>query len=264
MTTTDDGDAAAVAERFAADLERLTTATDALLATAASLRDEDLGAPSLCDGWTRGHVLAHLSRNADALVRLVRWAATGAPEEMYPGGAPAREAEIDAGAGRPVADQVADLRGSAVALGAAFERLRRELRTGGPSAPVVEGRGGHRMAAADLPFVRLREVVYHHADLDAGFSLEDVDERLLARFLDDAVGRLSLSRRAPALVLLAGPVASDRDGEAEARWEVAGADRDTPPVVVRGSRAALLLWLARRRADGIRSDGPLPELPRGA
>ncbi|MEQ4717300.1 maleylpyruvate isomerase N-terminal domain-containing protein [Nonomuraea sp. B19D2] len=37
-----------------------TSATGQLPATAASLSDADLAAPSLLPGWTRGHVLAHL------------------------------------------------------------------------------------------------------------------------------------------------------------------------------------------------------------
>ncbi len=51
------------------EIEReLAEATERLLATAARLTDEDLRAPSLLPGWTRGHVLAHVARNADSYV----------------------------------------------------------------------------------------------------------------------------------------------------------------------------------------------------
>jgi Mycothiol maleylpyruvate isomerase N-terminal domain len=40
--------------------------TDLLLDTARAL--DDPGAPSLCAGWSRGHVLTHVARNADSVV----------------------------------------------------------------------------------------------------------------------------------------------------------------------------------------------------
>jgi len=39
--------------------------------------------PSALPGWTRGHLLTHLARNADALVNLLTWARTGIPTPMY-------------------------------------------------------------------------------------------------------------------------------------------------------------------------------------
>ena len=35
------------------------------------LRDADLDAPSLLPGWTRRHVIAHVSYNARAIARLI-------------------------------------------------------------------------------------------------------------------------------------------------------------------------------------------------
>ena len=48
----------------------LPTETERLVATAERLGDAEVRAPSLCPGWTRGHVLTHLARNAEALVRV--------------------------------------------------------------------------------------------------------------------------------------------------------------------------------------------------
>ena len=39
-----------------------------LLATA---RELDIAAPSLLPGWTRGHVITHIARNADGYVNLL-------------------------------------------------------------------------------------------------------------------------------------------------------------------------------------------------
>jgi Mycothiol maleylpyruvate isomerase N-terminal domain len=62
----------------------------------AGLDDARLREPSRLAGWSRGHVLSHLARNADALVNLLAWARTGVESRMYatPGD---REEGINAG-----------------------------------------------------------------------------------------------------------------------------------------------------------------------
>jgi maleylpyruvate isomerase len=225
------------------DLGLLDDHTARLEATAGSLADA--GAPSLCEGWTRGHVLTHLARNAEAIGRLADWATTGNPEEMYPGGAARRDAEIEAGAGRGLADLRDDLAGTAQALRPRLAALHGDL-----GASEVEMRGGLRISPLRLPFMRLREVVYHHVDLDAGFTFADVADPLLVRFIDDAVERLRMGHHPPDVEL--------RSDEGRV-WQVGA-----PAASVSGSDAALLLWLARRIPTGIRSDGPVPTLPRGA
>jgi maleylpyruvate isomerase len=57
-------------------LGRIQEATGRLLATAAALTDAQAREPSLLPGWTRGHVLTHIARNADGMVNLPR----GVPE----------------------------------------------------------------------------------------------------------------------------------------------------------------------------------------
>ena len=183
---------------LADDITAVDAATTRCWPRSAAWTDADLDHPSLCEGWTRAHVVAHLARNAEAIARLVDWAVTGEPREMYPGGQDARDAEIEAGAHRGAEEQVADLSSTAAALAQRLPLLAR-----GTATAEVEGRGGFVIASADLPFMRLREVVYHHADLAAGYSFSDVDGDLLARFIEDAVRRLSLSRRAPGLTLRA-------------------------------------------------------------
>jgi len=63
----------------------------------AELSDDDLGAGSLLDGWTRKHLAAHVGYNAAALFRLMDWAATGVETPMYPS-AEHRDREIKEGA----------------------------------------------------------------------------------------------------------------------------------------------------------------------
>ena len=81
-------------------LADLNSGTRRLLDGMARLSDAAARQPSLLPGWSRGHVLAHLARNAEGSTRLLIWARTGVPSYEYES-AEARAAEIEAGAGRP-------------------------------------------------------------------------------------------------------------------------------------------------------------------
>ena len=62
--------------------------TEGLLDGLRARRPSDAWArePSLLPGWTRGHVLTHLARNADSQRHVLEAAVRGAPAERYPGG----------------------------------------------------------------------------------------------------------------------------------------------------------------------------------
>ena len=75
----------------------------------------DPAAPSLLPGWTVGHVLTHIARNADSMVRVLDAAERGEVAERYPGDS--RNAGIEAGSGRPASAQVADVAESSRAAG---------------------------------------------------------------------------------------------------------------------------------------------------
>lgn len=76
------------------DLESLREATERLLTAVARLDNASVAEPSRLPGWSRGHVLAHLARNADALVNVLE----GRP--MYPD-AVTRDSDIERDAPRP-------------------------------------------------------------------------------------------------------------------------------------------------------------------
>lgn len=149
-----------------ADLLDLDEATSRLVRTADALTDDEAAAPSLLPDWSRGHVLTHIARNADGMVRLVDWAITGVETPMY-ASLEAREADIDAGAGRSAAELAADVRGSAQRLREALERLAddeaaydRVILFGAPRPGAVAD-----SPARTLPYARIREVEIHHVDL---------------------------------------------------------------------------------------------------
>ena len=99
---------------------------------------------------------------------------------------------------RPAGAFVDDLAATAAALEPDLAAL------GGPLAvDEVEMRGGLMVPPQVLPLLRLREVVFHHVDLDDGFSFADVEPGLLRGFMDDAVGRLRwATEHAPGLTVV--------------------------------------------------------------
>lgn len=165
-----------------ADLDGLRAATGALLDGLADLTDDDARRPSLLPGWTVGHVLTHLARNADAVRRMVAGAERGDAVPMYPS-AEAREADIEAGAGRPAAALVADVRDAAEALDVSWP-------AGGVAA--WDGHGltlGGPLPVAEMPFRRWREVEVHRADLGLTFGWGDWSAAYVARELPVALTR---------------------------------------------------------------------------
>lgn len=225
--------------------KHLPSETERLVATAERLGDADVRAPSLCPGWTRGHVLSHLARNAEALSRVCAAVLTGEPDTMYDS-VEARDADIEAGAGRSAAELASDLRTQAAALAPQLTRLGVEH----IGTTVERVPGGQLIAAERVPFMRLREVVWHHVDLDAGYGFADTPDELVHLFLDDAVARLASSDGAPGLA-----IRTDEGDE----WTI-GDGRAT----IAGSRWGVLHWLARGRTDGLKEPAAsLPALPFG-
>ena len=218
--------------------------TDRVASTAASFRNDAVLAPSLCAGWSRGHVLAHLARNADALVRVCDVALTGSPDTMYDD-VDSRDADIESGARRSAHDHATDIRDTAARLAERLETLRPEH----ADVRVERTPGGFPIPVGMVPFMRLREVVYHHVDLDAGYTFASAPPEVVSLFLRDAANRLAHDDTPPSLHV----VTTEGDDH------VVG-DGATQ---VAGSAADVLLWLARGRTDGVTFEGPVPTLPFG-
>jgi maleylpyruvate isomerase len=149
-----------------------------LLADADALTDEDIARPSLLPGWTVGHVVTHLARHADSQILVFEAAVRGETADRYPGGMEQRVADIEAGAGRPAADQVADLRRAIWAIEAAWTAVPAE---GWALIGTVMGRPE---TVGELPFRRWREVEVHHADIGRPeFTFDDWSDGYVRREL---------------------------------------------------------------------------------
>jgi maleylpyruvate isomerase len=126
----------------------------------------NVAAPSRLPDWTIGHVLTHLARNADSIVRVLLAAERGEVVDRYEGGGPGRDAEIEAGRQRSASEQVDDIRRS-------IERLEQQwsvqTRWDGHSRET----SGREIPVGDLPFMRWREVEVHRADLGLGYEPSD-------------------------------------------------------------------------------------------
>ncbi|MEU7005845.1 maleylpyruvate isomerase family mycothiol-dependent enzyme [Streptomyces sp. NPDC046332] len=225
------------------DLDSVREATERLLNAAASLDNAAVAEPSRLPGWTRGHVLAHIARNADALVNVLQ----GRP--MYADAA-TRDADIERDAARPLDAQLADVRES----GERFQAVGAE-----PAdwQRIVELRNGVTDRAARVPFRRLVEVELHHVDLGIGYDLKDLPEDFVMREIDFLADRWSGRSEVPPVTLRLG---SDENSPS---WRTGGTDG--APVVLGGPASELLGWLSGRDLKGARlavlEGDHLPELP---
>jgi maleylpyruvate isomerase len=220
------------------DLESVRGATERLLTAAAKMDNAAVTQSSRLPGWSRGHVLAHLSRNADALVNVLR----GQP--MYPS-AGARDADIERDAPRPLDVQLIDLRDSA-------ERFQDAGAAPADWSRTVELRNGVTDSASRVPFRRWAEVELHHVDLGLGYELEDLSEEFTQREINFLTERFRGHPEVPALLI------EEDDGRT-----IPTGGAGEPALVVTGRQADLLGWLAGRRDGSALTvhGGTLPSLP---
>ena len=160
-----------MASRPDGELAGVVRAHERAAAVVAGLDQAAARGPSLLPGWSVGHVVTHIARNADGLRNIVEGAAAGEVWPMYPGGMDQRTADIEAGAARPPAALAADVLAAGAALEAAWAGLGDDVwATGRGTGPAGE------RPVRDLPFVRWREVEIHLVDLGLpAYGVDDWD-----------------------------------------------------------------------------------------
>ncbi|GAA2742701.1 MULTISPECIES: maleylpyruvate isomerase family mycothiol-dependent enzyme [Kitasatospora] len=243
------------AQSAAAWLRAVVESTEQLLADVAELKPEAVAEPSALPGWTRGHVLAHISRNADSLVNLLDSARTGRDIPQY-ASPEARDQGIEEGAGRPLDEQLADLEASHRRFMDAAALLPDEA-----WSVQLKHRSGYLFPAHELPYKRLLELEYHHVDLAAGHTPAHWPDTMATSQFTRLAAQFRAVEGLPGMVLVA---------EDAGLREQLGAGE--PELTVEGPVRALTAWLSGRAdGDGLQvhrggelvSDArtALPELP---
>ncbi|KAA1420009.1 maleylpyruvate isomerase family mycothiol-dependent enzyme [Mumia zhuanghuii] len=221
-------------------IDLVDSRTGELLLALDALDDADMRAPSLLPGWTRGHVVTHLARNADALGNLFHWAETGEETPAY-ASRDARDADIEAGAHRSADALLDDLTEASVRWIVTARRLPEEA-----WARVVTHRPGREIPGSWIPMLRAGEVILHHYDLALGYEPEQWPGGWVSLALHDAAGGLA-----------------DRAGEPLALRAIDSGFGvgDGGGRTVSGTQADLLAWVTRGRVgDSLTTTGDLPEL----
>jgi maleylpyruvate isomerase len=177
-------DPADEAQQLEADLVGARSAHQRLRTTLDRLDDAAVRQPSRLPGWTVGHVLSHLARNAESHVRILEGALVGEHLEQYAGGVSQRSADIGAGAGRSASALVEDVLRSAARLEDLWAAVTPEAWAGHGLA------GGAIWPCRDLPFHRWREVEVHHVDMGVGYEINDWPEEYVAAELTRSLAAL--------------------------------------------------------------------------
>jgi maleylpyruvate isomerase len=225
-------------------LSELHKAADVVASQAGKLTEEDVTAPSLLPGWTRGHVLAHLAGISNAMARQLEFAGRGETVELYDGGFEGRTKAIEMSAGHTLEQHRAD-------VDSALERALRafnSLDAGGWQVP-ISYRGG---VVLDGGMALWRELVIHASDLNTGRGPESWSRPFCEHLFDFLSARVPDGQRFVLQPLGLPPVT------------IGTGNRST---VISGMLTDIAAWLAGRepslgslRASAAADDVDLPEL----
>lgn len=209
--------------------------------------DDDIRAPSLLPGWTRGHVLSHIARNADGIALTLAGALGGEQLARYPDGRDGRRADIEAGASRSAAASLTDVRESADRLDQAFGAL---ADAGGWELPAEDGKPSHSFVTA-----RWREVEIHRLDVNGAYTAQQWPAEFVQYLVPRLADRLDGRTDEPVRVRIeaAGSVTAGLPGST---WTANSGD----PVIVAGPDWAVLAWLIGRTSVAADALSATPEL----
>jgi maleylpyruvate isomerase len=166
--------------RPTADIDEVRGAHQRLHQSVVGLDEATIRRPSGLPGWSVGHVLSHLARNADSIVRRLEAAEQGEHVEQYVGGAQGRADEIERGSSRSAASIVDDVIASNERVERTFDRVSPDVW----DRPVAAGAAVSRLVVAShLASARWCEVEIHHVDLGLGYRAADWSDELVDRML---------------------------------------------------------------------------------
>lgn len=230
------------------DFTGLVEATRRLVRTVDGLDAEALAEPSVLPGWTRAHVVAHLTLNAESLTGVLDGIARNEPVAMYASD-DARDQDIEQLAGEDAPELRERFLGSLQPFEAALSTVPEDAWAGDfPRVP-----DGLVFRRDRIPTMRHREVEIHHADLATDYTPADWP--------------------APFAIALVRTLAADRSGHGPFTVTATDVDlsvtvgegqieTDNGLLLVTGPVGALGWWLAGRGSgEGLSvGGGTLPEL----
>ncbi|TQJ61660.1 maleylpyruvate isomerase [Arthrobacter sp. SLBN-83] len=204
-------------------LAELHKAATALTATMDRIPDGGERAPSTLPGWSRGHLLAHITGICNALARQVEYGRHGETVELYDGGVDGRNRAIELAAGHSLQEHRDDVAAAMQRALAAFDALTEdEWRTH------IAFRDG---VIFDAGLALWRELVIHTADLDSGTGPETWNREFCSHLFDFLAARVPAETKLVLQPVALPPLAL-------------GAGAST--VVVSGMVTDIAAWLAGR------------------
>jgi maleylpyruvate isomerase len=224
------------------ELALLSLATQRLVRTVDTLSDDQWNEPSALPHWSRGHVIAHLTLNAEALAGVLDSLAGGTPVPMYPS-QDRRDADIASlSTARP-----AGVRERFLACTTLFARSAAAVPPDAWSPIIERVPGGPTFPADGVIGMRLRETEIHHVDLQAGYHHRDWPIAFSTHVIDAMAQRYTSP-------------GSFRVAVDEVEFVRAFGPSGSMGPVVGGSAADLAWWLTGRgQGEGLSSnDGVLP------
>ncbi|TQJ36080.1 maleylpyruvate isomerase family mycothiol-dependent enzyme [Arthrobacter sp. SLBN-122] len=205
-------------------LAELHKAADALTAAMDRIPDGGESAPSTLPGWSRGHLLAHITGICEALARQVEYGRRGETVELYDGGVEGRNRAIDLAAGHSVEQHRNDVDAVLQRALAAFDALGEdEWQTH------IAFRDG---VIFDAGLALWRELVIHTADLDSGTGPEIWNREFCSHLFDFLAARVPAETRLVLQPVALPPLALGAGGST---------------VVVSGMVTDIAAWLAGRK-----------------
>ncbi len=222
-------------------LELLDSGTRRLVRSVDTMTDDQWRQPSLLPGWSRAHVVAHLTLNAEGLSGALEGIHEGRPAPMY-ASSEARDKDIvDLAMTSP-----SSLRDRFLASTTVIGEWVEELADNLAGSMIERTPGGRRFPAGDVVVMRSREVEIHHADLALDYTAADWPPEFVVLLMDSRAG-------------------ADHDGEPFVghatdlgrSWQFG-----TGGPTVSGAASALAWWLTGRgTGDGLTSDdGRVPRM----
>lgn len=173
------------AARPDAHIEGLLASHRTLTAWVTRLTDAQVSEPSSLPGWSRGHTMTHIARNADSVTRRLEGAARDEVVDQYVGGTEGRAREIEEGSVRSAAELIADVIDSAERVDAAIAAMPVDA-----WGRLGRSHTGVESPVSGLPLGRWREAEIHLVDLAIGYGPADWPDAFVEANVDSAVRSL--------------------------------------------------------------------------